>query len=202
MFWKNNSKNIKELEFKLLNSDAELSFLNAQTERELSKLYYNQTSLDGLLKSKYQEYQQEILAISKNHTHSVEDESKLLLKFIDLYAGLSGPEHYHKVDFDIEDPEAKIPALLLFPIVQNAMINGYNSMQNFPMKLKLKVKAQQLSLEVSNHVNHYLSNQGDDHRIKQVESRLFLEYAEDYSLFINSNSNLFKITLLIKLQTD
>lgn len=202
MFWKNNSKNIKELEYKLLHSDAELSFLNAQTERELSKLYYNQSTEDGILKSRYQEYQQEVLAISKNIKHSVEEEIKLLSKFIDLYAGLSGSEHYHKVDIDIEDVEAKIPALLLFPIVQNAMVNGYNSMQNFPMKLKLKVKAQQLSLEVSNRVNHYLSNQADDPRIKQLESRLFLEYADDYNLFINSNSNLFKITLLIKLHKD
>ncbi|WP_185212228.1 hypothetical protein [Sphingobacterium mizutaii] len=202
MFWKNNSKNIKELEYKLLYSDAELSFLNAQTERELSKLYYNQSTENGILKSKYQEYQQEVLAISKNTKHSVDEESKLLSKFIDLYAGLSSSEHYHMVDIAIEDVEAIIPALLLFPIVQNAMINGYNSMQNFPMKLKLKVKAQQLSLEVSNRVNHYLSNQADDPRIKQLESRLFLEYADDYNLFINSNSNLFKITLLIKLKRD
>lgn len=202
MFWKNNSKNIKELEYKLLYSDAELSFLNAQTERELSKLYYNQSTENGILKSKYQEYQQEVLAISKNTKHSVDEESKLLSKFIDLYAGLSSSDHYHMVDIAIEDVEAIIPALLLFPIVQNAMINGYNSMQNFPMKLKLKVKAQQLSLEVSNRVNHYLSNQADDPRIKQLESRLFLEYADDYNLFINSNSNLFKITLLIKLKRD
>lgn len=202
MFWKNNSKNIKELEYKLLYSDAELSFLNTQTERELSKLYYNQSTENGILKSKYQEYQQEVLAISKNTKHSVDEESKLLSKFIDLYAGLSSSDHYHMVDIAIEDVEAIIPALLLFPIVQNAMINGYNSMQNFPMKLKLKVKAQQLSLEVSNRVNHYLSNQADDPRIKQLESRLFLEYADDYNLFINSNSNLFKITLLIKLKRD
>ncbi|GEM68392.1 hypothetical protein SMI01S_19980 [Sphingobacterium mizutaii NBRC 14946 = DSM 11724] len=202
MFWKNNSKNIKELEYKLLNSDAELSFLNAQTERELSKLYYNQSSDDGILKSKYQEYQQEVLAISKSSVHSVDEECKLLSKFIDLYAGLSGSEHYHMVDLAIEDADGKIPALLLFPIVQNAMVNGYNSMSSFPLKIKLKVKGQQLSLEVSNRVNHYLSNQADDPRIKQLESRLFLEYAEDYNLFINSNSNLFKITLLIKLKRD
>lgn len=202
MFWKNNSKNIKELEYKLLNSDAELSFLNAQTERELSKLYYNQSSDDGILKSKYREYQQEVLAISKSRVHSVDEECKLLSKFIDLFAVLSGSEHYHKVDLAIEDADGKIPALLLFPIVQNAMINGYNSMSSFPLKIKLKVKGQQLSLEVSNRVNHYLSNQADDPRIKQLESRLFLEYAEDYNLFINSNSNLFKITLLIKLKRD
>ncbi len=202
MFWKNNSKNIKELEYKLLNSDAELSFLNAQTERELSKLYYNQSSDDGILKSKYREYQQEVLAISKSSVHSVDEECKLLSKFIDLYAVLSGSEHYLKVDLTIEDADGKIPALLLFPIVQNAMVNGYNSMSSFPLKIKLKVKGQQLSLEVSNRVNHYLSDQADDPRIKQLESRLFLEYAEDYNLFINSNSNLFKITLLIKLKRD
>lgn len=202
MFWKNNSKNIKELESKLLNAEAELSFLNAQTERELSKLYYNRSNVDGLTKTKFQDYQQEIFSIAKSDSCSLEQESQRLLKFIELFTDLSDSEIYHKLDVDIQDSKGHIPALLLFPIVQNALINGYNSMPNFPMKLKLKARSNQLSLEVSNHVNHYLRNQADDPRIKQLESRLFMEYGLDYSLFINSNSNLFKITLLIKLQAD
>lgn len=199
MFWKKNSKNLAELEDKLLTAETELSFLKAQTEKQLSQLFYNHPEISDSLSVKFRAYQADILALNSESVWSIGAEVKLIQGFIELYSSLSESEIHYKVDFDMEDPEEKIPALILLPIIQNCVISGYNSMENFPLKLRLKVKAQHLSLEISNRVNHYLVNQADDTRIKSLESRLFKEFGKDYSLFINSNSNLFKITLLLNL---
>ncbi|MGB7526376.1 sensor histidine kinase [Sphingobacterium cellulitidis] len=199
MFWKKNSKNLAELEDKLLTAETELSFLKAQTEKQLSQLFYKHSEIQDSLSVKFRAYQADILALNSESVWPISAEVKLIQDFIELYSSLSESEIHYKVDFDIEDPEEKIPALILLPIIQNCVISGYNSMENFPLKLRLKVKAQHLSLEISNRVNHYLVNQADDTRIKSLESRLFKEFGKEYSLFINSNSNLFKITLLLNL---
>lgn len=199
MFWKKNSKNLAELEDKLLTAETELSFLKAQTEKKLSQLFYKHSEIPDSLSVKFRAYQADILSLNSESVWSIGAEVKLIQGFIELYSSLSESEIHYKVDFDMEAPEEMIPALILLPIIQNCVINGYNSMENFPLKLRLKAKNHHLSLEISNRVNHYLLNQADDTRIKSLESRLFKEFGKDYSLFINSNSNLFKITLILNL---
>jgi hypothetical protein len=45
-----------------------------------------------------------------------------------------------------------------------------------------------------------LTNQADNKFISEFENRLQYHFGEDFNLIINSNSNLFKVTLLLKIK--
>lgn len=97
---------------------------------------------------------------------------------------------------DIND--VKIPSFILFPLLQNAIHNGYNSMEKYPMRIRIQCSSSLVKFEVSNRVNHYLDNQEINNEIRWFKSRLQHYYADRYSLIFNSNSSLFKATLMLQ----
>jgi len=200
MFWRKNSKNIKELELKLVNAEAEISFLKSQLDPELAKLFFDSSVDTKGLSEKYGILLHNLLSSSIDGKWSVDIEAKYLKEYILLYTSISPSEIHYKIEVENDNPSIEIPSLILFPLVQNAVKNGYNNMEKYPMKVKLKVRGEHLTLEVSNRVNHYLVNQADNVTFNRFESRLFKHFAEDYELIVNSNSNLFKVTLLVNLK--
>ncbi len=127
---------------------------------------------------------------------SIADEIDILRIYLEGYKSSFGNMTYTLVA-DAADP-VPIKALVLLPIVQNACINGYNGMENYPVKVKVKVLGRTISLEVSNRVNHHLADQSDTDLMDQARARLDFSYFGRYNLFLNSNSNLFKATLLLQ----
>jgi len=98
---------------------------------------------------------------------------------------------------NIADPSLQVNALLFLPLVQNALTNGYNTMPEHPIKIRLSSTTNQIKLEVSNHVNHYLKDQSDNDYINFLQDRLKFHYPDKHSLFINSNSMLFKAVMIL-----
>ena len=198
MFWKKLEKSRIELERKLLKAEADLSFLNAKSDSFLGEKIVNSLSEKENLHQKYADFLLNLSPLTTDSTNSINQEIQLLQDLIQLYTSVLPEPTYHKVDWDIEDQETPVPALILFPIVTNALIHGYNKMEKYPLKIKLRIKSSLLQLEVSNRVNHYLINQADHPLMQQLESRLKYFYSDSFNLFVNSNSNLFKVTLTIK----
>lgn len=104
-----------------------------------------------------------------------------------------------QVTENIEDEDLMLQPFILFPLIQNAVHYGYNTMDRYPLKMKLTVLGGTCQLEVSNRVNHYLDNQGGTSLIELFKQRLLHLYPESHSLILNSNSNTFKVTLVLKL---
>jgi len=78
-------------------------------------------------------------------------------------------------------------------MVQNGLVNGYNTMENYPLKVKLKAKDNHIVYEVSNRVNHHLTNQADNKFISKFELPFTLlsdedkKIVEDYGVWVEKN---------------
>ncbi len=200
MFWKKNDSNIKDLENRLMDSEAELSFIHSQLDPVLANAVYQQSDINLDDKKCFNTYQATLLKIEFGSLWPIQQEIDCLGRYLQLYKKFVNSEIVYKSDFNISDIDLNIPSLLLFPIVRNALQNGYHSKENYPVNIKLKIGGNNLHFEVSNRVNHYLGNQGENKIIQRLESRLNQLYVSDYNLFINSNSNLFKISLILHLK--
>lgn len=145
----------------------------------------------------YRAYQERSFAHSKEVVVTMRDECRLLETFVSLYQKVSGDGFHVQMDCQLRSGIVFVPPFILFPLVQNALKNGYASMEKYPIKIRLQQTERQVQLEVSNRVNHYVANQGADEIIKYYRHRLDEMFAGRYELFVNSNSNTFKATLFL-----
>lgn len=91
-----------------------------------------------------------------------------------------------------------IQPFILIPLVQNALHYGLH-LKERPIRLRLSVNAETLRMEVSNRVNHYLLDQSTTDIMTYFKGALAYHYAGRHELILNSNSNLFKASLTIRL---
>ncbi|NQD72601.1 hypothetical protein HP439_17895 [Sphingobacterium shayense] len=125
-------------------------------------------------------------------------EASLLERYIECYKFALGKEL--NVRFNVQqEADWELPAFILFPLVQNGLQHGYNSMEDYPLKITLKIFPSSLMLEVSNRVNHYINSQQTGQRIENYKARLSACYPDRHFLLFNSNSRTFKSTLTIKI---
>ncbi len=131
---------------------------------------------------------------------SLRQEVDLLSDYIDCYRYMAAKpdELYVRFNAQLEE-EALIPAFILFPLVQNALRYGYNSLEAFPLKITIKQVANSLTLEVSNRVNHNIVSQQECPELLNYKARLAVYFPDNHFLVLNSNSHTFKATLRIKL---
>ena len=200
MFWKKSKITIEGLEQSVIKSEAELSFLHAKSDTYLSKLILNSTKSNISAVEEQGKFLQKLSGFNFEDRWPFGSEISSLNEYIKLFSKVMPDNIYHKIEFDVDNHETEIPVLILFPMVQNGLVNGYNTMENYPLKVKLKAKDNHIVYEVSNRVNHHLTNQADNKFISEFENRLQYHFGEDFNLIINSNSNLFKVTLLLKIK--
>ena len=174
---------------------AQLSFLSIQKDTHL-------LAYELLEKLAYEDsFIQKALRIEQQEQLPIREELDLLALYISVYQKQKGDGFFIKADTKLDPAlELRIYPFVLFPLIQNAIVHGYNSMEKFPIRIRIKQLDNTLKLEVSNRVNHYLENQEENEIIKYFKSRLQLLYPEKHSLVINSNSNVFKSTLILNLK--
>ena len=130
--------------------------------------------------------------------YALEQEVDLIKKYISCYKLLQPEEVYVNLNVSQEETSSiQLYPFTLLPLIQNALQFGYNTMEKFPVRIKIKVIHNSLKVEISNRVNHHLANQEKTSVIDNLKSRLNLLYPNGYNLIINSNSMLFKVTLLL-----
>lgn len=106
---------------------------------------------------------------------------------------------YVSLSIDFKNSDLMVRPLLLLPLLQNAVQTTYFMSDTRPIKCKINEVNHVLQMEVSNRVNPYLQSQSETECMRFFRSRLAYCYQDRYELLINSNSNLFKVTLRLQL---
>ncbi|MEI5985155.1 MULTISPECIES: hypothetical protein [Sphingobacterium] len=196
MLWSKKKTTISELQDQILSLKAEVSFIKARELTDLRKLIKANEQKEPLIKALF-ELQIGAYSISENIKWSVEKEVRFVEGILSLWNQANAESQEIKKQFLIHDPQLQIYPLITVPPIINALVNGYNSMKEHPVKIKFQCSSQHLQVEVSNRVNHYLEDQANNLEMMAFKDRLLIRYAENQQLFINSNSNLFKTTLIL-----
>lgn len=172
---------------------ADLSVQNAKADPYLIRLAVDQHKLELL-----QPYFECVKDIDITHEILLNEEVNNLQTLISAYQILLGKNFFIKIQNNFsKDSEFKIEPFLLFPLIQNAIRYGYNSLEKYPVRIKLNLVGDSLKLEVSNRVNHHLANQSTTSLFIHLDNRLCLKYPDNHTVLVNSNTMLFKATLLL-----
>lgn len=200
MFWNKESKEKLALQQENLQLAALISYQEARLDPQLCQQFLAQQTADTASKDAFLTWQKTCYSYPEQEQWPIEEEIKALESYIQWFASLQAEPFFYKTTYQIEDPGLLIQPLISLALVQNAFRNGYNSMENHPVKIRVKVAFNQFTMEVSNRVNHYLEDQANNELIKNFQSRLAYCYPGDHhNLLINSNSNVFKCFLQVKL---
>lgn len=172
---------------------ADLSLFNSVVDTHLLALATSQNILGSL-----HEYLSKVISADLNKDLNLSKEIDNLESYISAYKAVKGDDFHVNFQRNLAvNSMINIPAFLLFPLVQNALHHGYNSIEKYPVRIKLNNIGDRIKLEVSNRVNHHLQNQESTRLILNFKSRLALLYPDNHTLIINSNTMLFKATLII-----
>lgn len=177
---------------------AELSFRESQFDEKLANLVLVENK-DSQLDKAYRYFLSQMTAIDANTLWPIADELQLLKSYLALYQSVFKECLHLQLTLKVET-DRKIPALLLFPLITNAIHRGYNSVKESPLKVKIVAFDKNITMELSNRVNHHIHAQEDSLSVQRFRQRLQLHFGEDdYTLFFNSNSWTFKTFLQLKL---
>ncbi|TJY63845.1 hypothetical protein FAZ19_16400 [Sphingobacterium alkalisoli] len=149
--------------------------------------------------SSFNQFLQGNLMKAEDRLIPLSEELDCLKEYIELYKTIREAHFYVEYEFPIEVASLQIYPFMMFPMVQNAIQNGYNTMEKHPIKVRIKTIHEKVQMEVSNRINHHVVNQGNTHFVEFYKQRLFIHYPEDHELIMNSNSNKFKATVSIQL---
>jgi LytS/YehU family sensor histidine kinase len=174
-----------------------LSFRNSQLDSFLIGHFIQRDKTDPV---DYFAFQEQLLKLHVDRFEAIQVELNLLNQYLQLAerflpAGFS-VKWENKLQFQ---DEIMLPPLILFPVVQHAVENGYNTMSSHPVRIRLSGSSKLIMLEVSYRVNHYLESQFSSTLIRDFRQRLDYLFPEKHNLLMNSNSNTSRITLTIQL---
>lgn len=172
---------------------AQISVQNAVLDKHLVALAVQQNRLHAI-----ESLISLTTVVDESNLRTLHDEINLLKEYVLAYKALKGENFFITLQNNVdESSDYKIFPFVLIPLVQNAIVNGYTTMEKYPIRIKLNSIGDTFKIEVSNRVNHYIVNQEDTALIDNFKARLELIYPNKHSLFINSNSATFKATLLL-----
>ena len=174
-----------------------LSFRNSQLDSFLIDHLIQSNKIDP---ADFFAFQEQLLKLHVDRLESMQVELSLLNQYLQL------AERFLPAGFTVKwenklqaQEEMMLPPLILFPVVQHAVENGYNTMSSHPVRIRLSGLSKLIMLEVSYRVNHYLESQFSSTLIRDFRQRLDYLFPEKHNLLMNSNSNTSRITLTIQL---
>ncbi len=184
-----------EVDLLKIELEAKLCFHESRIDSHLVSLVSER--LDAEKQQAFLHYLRDVAAVSEGQDISASKEVNLLQRYIAFYQEVMGDALILRFDCQSES-DRPLPAFVLFPLIRNALVHGYNSMEKFPLKIKIRLFDKALQLDVSNHVNHHIASQEDNPLIDRFKSRLISLYGEQQQLLFNSNSHTFKSNLHIR----
>lgn len=174
-----------------------LSFRNSQLDSFLIEHFIQNNKIDP---ADYFVFQEQLLKLHVDRFEAMQVELNLLNQYLQL------AERFLPAGFSVKwenklqsQGDIMLPPLILFPVVQHAVENGYNTMSSHPVRIRLSGSSKLIMLEVSYRVNHYLESQFSSTLIRDFRQRLDYLFPEKHNLLMNSNSNTSRITLTIQL---
>lgn len=206
--WIASEKKKRELEAQ--KHAAEMAFLKMQINPHflfnalnnlfsLATIEKSNKTADGIMKLshmiRYMLYEKE----DSNNRVSLQKEVDFLNSFIDLVklrfdAGIN-------IRFSIEGDihHQRIPALLLFPLLENACKHGILDDASKPVNMELMVHRNELRFFISNNINDYLKDKAGGIGLENVKKRLELMYPGKHAFYINKTSDVFSVEIRLPL---
>jgi len=177
------------------------SFLESQVDRTLLRFWSERCIAQAMVEDldlKYAKLQKWAFSRPSQGLTSLQDELAYTMEYISVYQQMSPGDFYVNFVSKWAGGEVLIPAFTLIPLIQNAFIHGYCSMEKYPVKVWVSGSDKILILEVSNRVNHHIEDQRVTAIIHAFTKRLTVVYPERHHLLFNSNSNTFKASLTLE----
>lgn len=174
------------------------SFNSCQFDKSL----FISTIESGNMSADYQDYLSLMLHLSLQKDINLNNEITNLCSYLQFFKIVNYDSFFYKIEIrgmDSDNDCPQVSPLILFPLVKNALYGGYNTMEKFPVRIRINLIGKTLKLEVSNRVNHYVENQELNQDLRWFKTRLEAQYADRYTLLFNSNTSIFKATLILLL---
>ena len=187
---------VEVVDVEKLKTQATLSFEKSQFDKQL----FLTTFSNKLNTEAYESFLCSCLQVERFHKIPLYEEVERLKEYIQFANKNSSYTFFYKFEVKgLEDKSIMIEPFVLLPLIMNALYKGYNSLEKFPVRIRINLSHSKLKLEVSNRVNHNLTDQEDNEDIKCFKARLNDLYSDKHNLIFNSNTNLFKATLILDL---
>jgi len=212
-----NEKHTKEAEQRKsdaekLSRDAELFNLRQQLQPHF--LFNSLNSINALISSRPDEAQRMVQQLSEflrgtirkeeNQWITLEEELRHLNLYLEIEKVRFGHRLQTKIDCDDECKKKKLPALLLQPVVENAIKFGlYDTTGEVTIQITATCEQNQLTISVSNPFDPETSQSqaGTGFGLKSVQRRLYLLFGRNDLLHTSSEKNNFKTTIAIPAST-
>lgn len=130
---------------------------------------------------------------------SIEKELKYIENYIDLYIMRFGHTDYLTFEYDIDDYSARIPPLLLQPIIENSFkYSDIDSNKGAKIFYSLQIKNNHLIFQTYN-TKKSAHSSGNPNRkgvgISNIEHRLQLYFKNDYLLNIEDGNDIYRLRM-------
>lgn len=178
---------------------AKLSYINSQMDLELIRSCLEKIKVDpkdiSFLQA-FLDYQD--IALQVDEINTVLSEIDFMERYVSLFRQISAVDISIVWTKKIEYPNLSVPRFILLPLVQNALWQGYHSIEKYPMKIKVSVFEKIISLDITNHVNHHIVDQKENDTMDHYQARLQYEFGDQHTLIINSNAHTFRSNLTLR----
>ncbi len=208
-----NEKAANEIRLNQLVKDGELNLLRSQINPHF--LFNGLNSINSLIIVNPEQAQKMLVALSDylrysvlsvNHTYScVADETENIARYLSVEKLRFGDKLIYESEIDPDCLPVRIPAMLLQPLLENAVKHGvYESLQTVRIMLKITKDAQYLNIELNNDFDKesISPKKGSGTGLKNIRERLHLLYGNSATLYTKADDGKFIALLKIPLSFD
>ncbi len=188
-------------------TQAELQFLKSQINphflfNSLNNIYalaYKKSDDAPSAILKLSEIMRYMLKESEDGLVDINDEIQYLNSYIDLNR-IRYKEGVHlSIDINIDKPTYRVMPLLLISFIENIFKHGLVNDEQKPVLISIKIEQGVLSFYSKNYTRKGNKDESSGIGLKNIYRRLDLVYHQNYSLKIKDDTDLFELTLMIKL---
>jgi two-component system LytT family sensor kinase len=203
----------RKTEAEKLARDAELFNLRQQLQPHF--LFNSLNSINALIGFKPEEARHMIQQLSdflrgtlkkdNNQWTTLEEELHHLQLYLDIEVVRFGHRLKTNIECDNDCGKMKMPAMLLQPVVENAIKFGlYDTTEAITIVIKATAETNRLIIKVINPYDAATSSisKGTGFGLSSVQRRLYLVFAQHGLLQTNADKNLFTTTLIIPQPND
>lgn len=188
-------------------TQAELQFLKSQINphflfNSLNNIYalaYKKSDDAPSAILKLSEIMRYMLKESEDGLVDINDEIQYLNSYIDLNR-IRYKEGVHlSIDIHTDKPNYRVMPLLLISFIENIFKHGLVNDEQKPVLISIKIDEGVLTFYSKNFIRKGNKDESSGIGLKNIYRRLDLVYNQNYSLKIKEDTDLFELTLMIKL---
>ena len=205
-----NEKAANEIRLNRLLKDGELNLLKSQINPHF--LFNSMNSVNSLITRNPEQAQKMLVSLSDylryavlstNRAHScVSDEMENIALYLSIEQLRFGEKLLYEPDIDPSALSVEIPAMLLQPLVENAIKHGvYESLEMVRIMMKITKDDPYLNIELSNNFETEGNSQkkGSGTGLQNISERLRLIYGNSAAMQIKTEQGVFTVMLKIPL---